>query len=766
VLFAMSENEAAEVIARFFQHLLERKRNPFAKVNMSDLVFQLVTRAGGSTAAETARKGRAAQRTRRSSFQKGKNGANSRQSAYGGDNLKSGMLEKLSSGYRSKWQRRFFAMSGHYLKYYKDAHMGQVKGVFDLNDVRSCKPCTVHGGASSSSDSDPRKMVLKLETHDGDKLQVRGLTDALTEEWAELLASFVSDAMEANKDKAAKETELLRECLGGEPVPTVVTLPVPKGKPCGLQLDDFGTFLMVSGVIAGTPAAECGLLKPGDLLMSVDGRFVRNQDLASVASLLTPPSVTLSVMRRRGHALEQSVLESADEDRHTVKIKLTRAWVHGMRAREEAAAEKAKKAAAEKAKGGAAESAEEGAAAEGAAAEGAAAEGAAAEGAAADNANTAASLAAEEEEEEGEEPDSTAPKMAQYFEDLGLGLERTGTGGAERTRVASIAEGSPAEKSGWLKTGDFLQEVDGVRVFRRPMAQLLLILGGGMGDSVVGVTVSREGEPDPARDAAAGVITRCVRANNEKKKYGGMLKIAIAASLEAKRKRGRRSSFTKPGRSPKKTSAKKQATAAAAAAAAAGGEGGEGGEGEGGGASGGGGEGAAATAVDLRGLRASVFEGDILLEGPLKKLSSSKIRRTWQQRFFQVQGHYLKYFQVTSGESEATDVDDVRGSIDLSALESVTSGGDGLKITVKTVEGGELQLQAPHATAGEKWLAVLESFLPGASAAVAAPEPAEQPEPTAAARPAPDGAADDEAAPAAAAAAAGAGTEEAEAPSN
>ena len=42
-----------------------------------------------------------------------------RDSMFGQSVLKEGYLEKESSGMLKKWQRRYFELSGHYLKYYE-----------------------------------------------------------------------------------------------------------------------------------------------------------------------------------------------------------------------------------------------------------------------------------------------------------------------------------------------------------------------------------------------------------------------------------------------------------------------------------------------------------------------------------------------------------------------------------------------------------------------------------------------------------------------
>jgi hypothetical protein len=59
--------------------------------------------------------------------------------------VKEGYLQKLSSGLLSKWQSRYFELSGHYLKYYKKRDIGsddsffkkELRGVIDLHEVQS-----------------------------------------------------------------------------------------------------------------------------------------------------------------------------------------------------------------------------------------------------------------------------------------------------------------------------------------------------------------------------------------------------------------------------------------------------------------------------------------------------------------------------------------------------------------------------------------------------------------------------------------------------
>ena len=59
-----------------------------------------------------------------------------RTSMYEGETLMAGSLEKLASGRRKRWQLRYFSLRGHYLKYFPDRHMAEVKGVVDMACVR------------------------------------------------------------------------------------------------------------------------------------------------------------------------------------------------------------------------------------------------------------------------------------------------------------------------------------------------------------------------------------------------------------------------------------------------------------------------------------------------------------------------------------------------------------------------------------------------------------------------------------------------------
>jgi hypothetical protein len=87
---------------------------------------------------------------RRQSITKSK--AKFRQSVYQQEELVEGYLEKMSSGLRKKWMTRYFAVGGHYLKYFKDQMKTDVRAVIDLNFLskmsipsESCMDIVVNG---------------------------------------------------------------------------------------------------------------------------------------------------------------------------------------------------------------------------------------------------------------------------------------------------------------------------------------------------------------------------------------------------------------------------------------------------------------------------------------------------------------------------------------------------------------------------------------------------------------------------------------------
>lgn len=107
------------------------------------------------------------------------------------------------------------------------------------------------------------------------------------------------------------------------------------------------------------------------------------------------------------------------------------------------------------------------------------------------------------------------------------------------------------------------------------------------------------------------------------------------------------------------------------------------------------------------GFRKSVFEEEILIEGALKKFSHGVFKR-WQERYFTVQGHYLKYYTDSNKIQR-----DLKGTIDLAGMTGVmkTKKKGEFRVVVGTEKGGAL-LQATTQEEADEWVSVLSSMVP------------------------------------------------------
>jgi hypothetical protein len=123
--------------------------------------------------------------------------------------------------------------------------------------------------------------------------------------------------------------------------------------------------------------------------------------------------------------------------------------------------------------------------------------------------------------------------------------------------------------------------------------------------------------------------------------------------------------------------------------------------------------------------RNSMFDSQtVLMEGVLKKLSSSPAINLWQDRFFRLETHYLNYFSVgAKGGAEG----EFKGNIDLNQIEHVLQEDNVLKLT--TTSGEVAQLKAKSQEEAAAWCtsikdaspAVLQSPLSAAEIALFAP---------------------------------------------
>ena len=67
----------------------------------------------------------------------------------------------------------------------------------------------------------------------------------------------------------------------------------------------------------------------------------------------------------------------------------------------------------------------------------------------------------------------------------------------------------------------------------------------------------------------------------------------------------------------------------------------------------------------------------------LQKLSSGTVKR-WQSRYFELSGHYLKYYEE-KGKKDAADEENVKGTIDLENLSFCTV--DGSELHLEMIDG-------------------------------------------------------------------------------
>ena len=103
-----------------------------------------------------------------------------------------------------------------------------------------------------------------------------------------------------------------------------------------------------------------------------------------------------------------------------------------------------------------------------------------------------------------------------------------------------------------------------------------------------------------------------------------------------------------------------------------------------------------------------------------KKASSTVMQQRWQERYFAVAGHYLKYARDEAGiGSEAT----LKGTIDLNALKTCTV--EGTQMTLSFADS-VLELQALSAADAFKWAGVLVQFAEEGGAADGDPQQAQQ----------------------------------------
>jgi hypothetical protein len=102
-------------------------------------------------------------------------------------------------------------------------------------------------------------------------------------------------------------------------------------------------------------------------------------------------------------------------------------------------------------------------------------------------------------------------------------------------------------------------------------------------------------------------------------------------------------------------------------------------------------------------MRGSVFNSSpVLMEGILQKRSSG-IMKQWKSRYFELTGHYLKYYDKKEGKSDST----LRGMVDLAEVKGSRSSGIKILLTMNT--GVEVELKATSTDDANNWLQEIQA---------------------------------------------------------
>ena len=108
-------------------------------------------------------------------------------------------------------------------------------------------------------------------------------------------------------------------------------------------------------------------------------------------------------------------------------------------------------------------------------------------------------------------------------------------------------------------------------------------------------------------------------------------------------------------------------------------------------------------------FRASVHEGDIVMQGPLLKLTSG-IRMRWVERYFEIRSHYLKYYDSRNAAYKTGAKP--KGVIDLLAVASVTMGTQvELLFEIKGSSDPPAKFKASTPELAQQWLDACARFI-------------------------------------------------------
>ena len=109
--------------------------------------------------------------------------------------------------------------------------------------------------------------------------------------------------------------------------------------------------------------------------------------------------------------------------------------------------------------------------------------------------------------------------------------------------------------------------------------------------------------------------------------------------------------------------------------------------------------------------RSSMFGQSVLKEGYLEKESSGMLKK-WQRRYFELSGHYLKYYETKEAQAQVQTSGDsgektIKGTVDARDFGEVSTQGAVITVTLKKSEGesdgkrskGRLSASGGHSTA-------------------------------------------------------------------
>ena len=106
-----------------------------------------------------------------------------------------GYLAKKSSGFKARWQRRYFAVRGNYLKYFADEEKQGVRGALDLRELEGAAAAAA---AADDKGAEPGSWALTLAfAHASKDLMLLATSKAEADAWLAVFRPFASGAVTA-----------------------------------------------------------------------------------------------------------------------------------------------------------------------------------------------------------------------------------------------------------------------------------------------------------------------------------------------------------------------------------------------------------------------------------------------------------------------------------------------------------------------------------------------------------------------------------------